>query len=213
MEVFVVIAVLISGASLLSIAWIWGCLVDVICTPNGPRSLIRATVINCIVCVLVYGVCAKLLDASPVLILLAAFCSGMASLVQPAFRLVNHATTASLARLRAPLIEECIGKHFEELDANKDGLITELDLDDAIVHGRSKYCEPAMFRDLMQMALDEIAILGHVIWTEEHLEPFTTFTGSMPVTTVVNQVTYVYGISRGDQVGFAKKIIDRYKNW
>jgi hypothetical protein len=105
----------------------------------------------------------------------------------------------------APNVRAFALQHFDEIDADHDGIITEGDMKQSIE------CFSGAERALLVHMQEHQSEVGHAISsfisTSTYLLPF----GDVWVPHEQNAADYVYGISRDDLIGYPDRVTKKYK--
>jgi hypothetical protein len=125
----------------------------------------------------------------------------------------GHAERAHL-EAQAPLARDFAIRHFDELDRDHTGIITDGNLGAAEEDPRFTENEHA----LAHVLKTQIDLAGHVISSHQTWVPITTIIScgngcTMPITNNVEMTVYVYGISRDDLSGFPDRVHQKWQKW
>jgi hypothetical protein len=105
----------------------------------------------------------------------------------------------------APKVQAFALQHFDEIDADHDGIITDGDIKQTIE------CFSGAERDLLVHMREQQSEVGHAIssfiTTSTYLLPF----GDVWVPQEQSAADYVYGISRDDLIGYPDRVTKKYK--
>lgn len=129
----------------------------------------------------------------------------------PGDTLVNGHRYATYARYIAPIVKTYVLEHFDEVDANGDGIITDSEMESALKRLSLK-SEQRQALEFMRANQSEA---GHVIdsyTTTTYVWISTGQNGAGYMSPVIT-TTYVYAVSRGDLEHYPERVIEKWKEW
>lgn len=184
--------------------------------PNGPYTVIAWTLFAAACGAIVGKVSAIICWNLPLFgriphfpRIMTALCASLA-LAAPTAQLINGHRDAEFHRQTVSAVQHFAVNHFNQLDENKDGTITDTELERAGQRLQLTAEEGAQLAYLREQQ----SIAGHV--TDSHDNTILVWVGSGDgngVLTPITTTAYVYGITLNDLDSFSERMIERYKRW
>ncbi len=128
----------------------------------------------------------------------------------PADTCINGHSYAAYARQTAPVVRSYVIEHFDAIDADHDGTITDSEMSAAL----STLSLTNEQRQALQFMRDNQSEAGHVIGSYETTTYVWISTGNgggymSPITTT----NYIYGVNRRDLENYPERVIEKWKLW
>jgi len=129
----------------------------------------------------------------------------------PADTLINGHRYAAYARHITPIVRTYVLEHFDDIDTNKSGIITDEEMSAAL--------ERLQLTDDERRALEYMrsnqSEAGHVIdsYTSTTYVWISTGPNGAGYMSPVITTVYIYGISRGDLENYPERTIEKWKHW
>lgn len=129
----------------------------------------------------------------------------------PGDTLINGHRYATYARYIAPIVRTYALEHFDEVDANGDGIITDGEMEMAL----SRLPLTGEQRQALEYMRANQSEAGHVIdsYTTTTYVWISTGPNGAGYMSPVITTTYVYGVSRGDLEHYPERVIEKWKEW
>ncbi|MBX9948837.1 MAG: hypothetical protein K2Y39_06730 [Candidatus Obscuribacterales bacterium] len=129
----------------------------------------------------------------------------------PADTLINGHRYAAYARTIAPIVKAYVIEHFDEVDANRDGIITDGEMESAL----NRLPLTGEQRQALEFMRANQSEAGHVIdsYTTTTYVWISTGPNGAGYMSPVITTTYVYGVSRGDLEHYPERVIKKWKEW
>lgn len=129
----------------------------------------------------------------------------------PGDTLINGHRYAAYARHISPIVKTYVLEHFDEVDANGDGIITDGEMEQAL-NRLSLTDEQRQALEYMRANQSEA---GHVIdsYTTTTYVWITTGPNGAGYMSPVITTHYVYAVSRGDLEHYPERVIEKWKKW
>lgn len=129
----------------------------------------------------------------------------------PADTLINGHRYAAYARNIAPIVKAYVIEHFDEVDANHDGIITDGEMESAL----NRLPLTGEQRQALEFMRANQSEAGHVIdsYTTTTYVWISTGPNGAGYMSPVISTTYVYGVSRGDLEHYPERVIEKWKQW
>ncbi len=123
---------------------------------------------------------------------------------------VNGHSYAVYARQVAPVVRTFALEHFDEIDVDRDGTITDSEMDNAL----SRLSLTNEQRQALEFMRSNQSEAGHVIgsYTTTTYVWISTGNGGGFMSPVIT-TTYIYGVSRGDLEHYPERVIEKWKQW
>ncbi len=136
--------------------------------------------------------------------------AAVCTLVLPINTLINGHKEASFHREIAPKLQSFVLIHFDEIDADHDGTITDGEMTQALKQLRLSGEE----RNLLAYMRAQQSDVGHVTssYTQTTWVWISTGNGGGYMSPIIT-THYVYGINRDDLTGYPDRMTEKYKKW
>jgi hypothetical protein len=123
---------------------------------------------------------------------------------------VNGHSYAVYARQVAPVVRTFVLEHFDDIDGDGDGTITDSEMDTAL----SRLSLTNEQRQALEFMRSNQSEAGHVIgsYTTTTYVWISTGNGGGYMSPVIT-TTYIYGVSRGDLEHYPERVIEKWKLW
>ncbi len=128
----------------------------------------------------------------------------------PADTYINGHSYAVYARQVAPIVRTFVLEHFDQIDIDRDGTITDSEMGTAL-DNLSLTNEQRQALEFMRSNQSEA---GHVIgsYTTTTYVWISTGNGGGFMSPVIT-TTYIYGVNRGDLEQYPERVIEKWKQW
>lgn len=129
----------------------------------------------------------------------------------PADTLINGHRYAAYARQIAPVVKSYVLEHFDDLDTNRDGIITDGEME----AGLKRLQLSGEQRQALEFMRANQSEAGHVIdsYTTTTYVWITTGPNGAGYMSPVVTTTYVYGVSRFDLGDYPERVVEKWKEW
>ncbi len=123
---------------------------------------------------------------------------------------VNGHSYAVYARQVAPIVQTFVLEHFDDIDGDRDGTITDEEMGTAL----SRLSLTNEQRQALEFMRNNQSEAGHVIgsYTTTTYVWISTGNGGGFMSPVIT-TTYIYGVSRGDLEHYPERVIEKWKQW
>ncbi len=141
---------------------------------------------------------------------IAAVIAFTATMWLPADTYINGHSYAVYARQVAPIVRTFVLEHFDEIDADRDGTITDEEMGNAL----STLSLTNEQRQALEFMRSNQSEAGHVIgsYTTTTYVWISTGNGGGFMSPVIT-TTYIYGVSRGDLEHYPERVNEKWKLW
>lgn len=128
----------------------------------------------------------------------------------PADTYINGHSYAVYARKVAPIVRTYVLEHFDEIDVDRDGTITDSEMGNAL----SNLSLTSEQRQALEFMRSNQSEAGHVIgsYTTTTYVWISTGNGGGFMSPVIT-TTYIYGVSRGDLEHYPERVAEKWKQW
>ncbi len=135
----------------------------------------------------------------------------VATMWLPADTFINGHSYAVYARQTAPMVRSYVLEHFDQIDTDHDGTITDSEMGAAL----STQSLTGEQRQALQYMRNNQSEAGHVIGsylTTTYVWISTGSDGSGYMSPIVT-TNYIYGVNRGDLETYPARVIEKWKLW
>ena len=129
----------------------------------------------------------------------------------PADTLINGHRYAAYARYITPIVKSYVLANFDEVDANRDGIITDGEMESAL----TRLSLTGEQRQALEFMRSNQSEAGHVIdsYTTTTYVWISTGPNGAGYMSPVITTHYIYGVSRGDLENYPERTIEKWKHW
>jgi len=135
--------------------------------------------------------------------------AAVCTLVLPINTLINGYRDAAIHGEMAPKVQSFALRHFDDIDANHDGTITDGEMQQAIEQLRLSAEE----REILTYLRAQQSEAGHVISSSTTTTWVWISIGNSGYLSPITTTHYLYGINRQDLAGYPSRVTERYKKW
>ncbi len=134
----------------------------------------------------------------------------IATMWLPADTYINGHSYAVYARKMAPVVRNFVLEHFDQIDADRSGTISDEEMGAAI----STLSLTDEQRQALQFMRDNQSEAGHVTgsYTTTTYVWISTGNGGGYMSPIIT-TNYIYGVNRGDLEHYPERVIEKWKLW